>query len=188
MSLRAECDHLVIELALRRLARRTVITPRLASIPNFLLKAFLFLFVWFSQASPSGPTLGTLFFLGKFNQRFAQTPPSHSILLGSRLWFFIWRSLTGFFRRRVFPNGAGGFRRSNRQRTGNKRPKDAGKRASPIEAENTECKNDRSGNPDSRSANRLRIIISHIASFLVLRCWREVGDERDEPIVKVRIG
>jgi hypothetical protein len=42
MSLRAECDHLVIELALRRLCRRTVITPRLASIPNFLLKAFLF--------------------------------------------------------------------------------------------------------------------------------------------------
>ena len=82
MSLRAECDHLVIGLALRRLCRRTVITPRLASIPSLLLKAVLFLFVWFYQASPSGPTLGTLFFLGKFNQRFAQTLPSHSILLG----------------------------------------------------------------------------------------------------------
>jgi len=45
MSLRAERDHLVIGLALRRLCRRTVITPRLASIPNFfLLKAFLVLF------------------------------------------------------------------------------------------------------------------------------------------------
>jgi hypothetical protein len=82
MSLRAECDHLVIGLALRRLCRRTVITPRLASIPSLLLKAFLFLFVWFSQALPPGSTLGTLFFLGKFNQRFAQTLPSHSILLG----------------------------------------------------------------------------------------------------------
>src|ERR1017187_1643621 len=82
MSLRAECDHLVIGLALRRLCRRTVITPRLASIPSLLLKAVLFLFVWFSQALPPGSTLGTLFFLGKFNQRFAQTLPSHSILLG----------------------------------------------------------------------------------------------------------
>src|SRR5664279_5483167 len=60
MSLRVECDHLVIELALRRPRRQTVITPRLASIPILLLKAFLFLFVRFSQASPLGPTLGTL--------------------------------------------------------------------------------------------------------------------------------
>jgi len=82
MSLRVECDHLVIGLASRRLCRRTVITPRLASIPNLLLKAFLFLFVWFSSASPSGPTLGTLFFLGKLNHRSAQTLPSHSIWLG----------------------------------------------------------------------------------------------------------
>ena len=37
-----ECDHLVIGLALRRLRRRTVITPRSASIPVLLLKAFLF--------------------------------------------------------------------------------------------------------------------------------------------------
>jgi hypothetical protein len=42
----------------------------------------LVLFVWFRQASPPGPTPGTLFFLGKFNQLFAQTLPSHSILLG----------------------------------------------------------------------------------------------------------
>src|ERR1035437_9215978 len=42
MSLRAECDHLVIGLALRRLCRRTVITPRLASIPSLLLKAVCF--------------------------------------------------------------------------------------------------------------------------------------------------
>jgi hypothetical protein len=82
MSLRVERDHLVIGLALRRLCRQIVITPRLASIPSLLLKAFLFLFVWFSQASPAGPTLGTLFSLGKFNQLFAQTLPSHSILLG----------------------------------------------------------------------------------------------------------
>ena len=82
MSLRAECDHLVIGLALRRPCRRTVITPRLASIPSLLLKAVLFLFVWFRQALPPGSTLGTWFFLGKFNQRFAQTLPSHSILLG----------------------------------------------------------------------------------------------------------
>ena len=67
MSLRVECDHLVIELALRRPRRQTVITPRLASIPNFLLKAFLFLFVRFSQASPLGPTLGTLFFPGQIH-------------------------------------------------------------------------------------------------------------------------
>jgi len=87
MSLRAECDHLVIGLALRRLCRRTVITPRLASIPSLLLKAVLFLFVWFSQALPPGSTLGTLFFLGIFNQRFAQTLPSHSILLGDWLMF-----------------------------------------------------------------------------------------------------
>ena len=87
MSLLEECDHLVIGLALRRLCRRIVITPRLASIPSLLLKAFLFLFVWFSQASPAGPTLGTLFFLGIFNQRFAQTLPSHSILLGRRNLF-----------------------------------------------------------------------------------------------------
>jgi hypothetical protein len=79
MSLRAECDHLVIGLALRRPCRRTVITPRLASIPIFLLKAFLF-FVWFSQTLPPGPTLGTLFFLGNLIQLFAQTLPSHSIL------------------------------------------------------------------------------------------------------------
>jgi len=87
MSLLEERDHLVIGLALRRLCRRIVITPRLASIPNFLLKAFLFLFlfVWFRQASPPGPTLGTLFFLGIFNQLFAQTLPSHSILLGCGL-------------------------------------------------------------------------------------------------------
>src|ERR1035437_10248002 len=82
MSLLEERDHLVSGLALRRLCRRTVITPRLASIPSLLLKAFLFLFVWFSQATPSGPTLGTLFFLGIFNQLFAQALPSHSILLG----------------------------------------------------------------------------------------------------------
>src|ERR1039457_3290379 len=82
MSLLEKCDHLVIGLALRRPCRRTVITPRLASIPSLLLKAFLFLFVWFSHAWPPGSTLGTLFFLGKFNQRFAQTLPSHSILLG----------------------------------------------------------------------------------------------------------
>jgi len=82
MSLRVERDHLVIGLALRRLCRQIVITPRLASIPSLLLKAFLFLFVWFSQASPAGPTLGTLFSLGKFNQLFAQTLPSHSIWLG----------------------------------------------------------------------------------------------------------
>jgi hypothetical protein len=79
---REERDHLVIGLALRRLCRRTVITPRLASIPSLLLKAFLFLFVWFSQALPPGSTPGTWFFLGIFNQRFAQTLPSHSILLG----------------------------------------------------------------------------------------------------------
>jgi len=89
MSLRAECDHLVIGLALRRLCRRTVITPRLASIPSLLLKAVLFLFVWFSQALPPGSTLGTLFFPGKFNQRFAQTLPSHSILLGSNVVDFM---------------------------------------------------------------------------------------------------
>src|ERR1035437_2904260 len=82
MSLLEERDHLVSGLALRRLCRRIVITPRLASIPSLLLKAFLFLFVWFSQATPSGPTLGTLFFLGIFNQLFAQALPSHSILLG----------------------------------------------------------------------------------------------------------
>src|SRR5271168_1634652 len=41
MSLRAECDHLVIGLALRRLCRRTVITPRLASIPKFFIKSAL---------------------------------------------------------------------------------------------------------------------------------------------------
>src|ERR1019366_1461265 len=82
MSLLEERDHLVIGLTLRRLCRRIVITPRLASIPSLLLKAFLFLFVWFSQPLPPGSTLGTLFFLGKFNQRFAQTLPSHSILLG----------------------------------------------------------------------------------------------------------
>src|ERR1035437_11048258 len=58
MSLLEEGDHLVIGLALRRLCRRIVITPRLASIPILLLKAFLFLFVWFRQASSSGPTLG----------------------------------------------------------------------------------------------------------------------------------
>jgi|ERR1035437_3671641 hypothetical protein len=84
-SLLEERDHLVIGLALRRLCRWTVITPRLASIPSLLLKAVLFLFVWFSQALPPGSTLGTLFFLGKFNQRFAQTLPSHSILLGDWL-------------------------------------------------------------------------------------------------------
>jgi hypothetical protein len=83
MSLREERDHLVTGLALRQPRRRTVITPRLASIPSLLLKAFLSLFVWFSQASPSGPTLGTLFSLGKFNHLFAQTLPSHSILLGT---------------------------------------------------------------------------------------------------------
>jgi hypothetical protein len=82
MSLREECDHLVIELALRRLCRRTVITPRLASIPSLLLKAFLFLFVRFSLASPFGPTLGTLFSLGKFIQLLARALPSHPILLG----------------------------------------------------------------------------------------------------------
>src|ERR1035437_3295318 len=82
MSLLEERDHLVIELALRRLGRRTVITPRLASIPILLLKAFLFLFVGFRQALPPGLTLGTLFFLGIFNQLFAQTLPSHSIWLG----------------------------------------------------------------------------------------------------------
>ena len=88
MSLLEERDHLVIGLALRRLCRRIVITPRLASIPSLLLKAVLFLFVWFSQALPPGSTLGTLFFLGKFNQRFAQTLPSHSILLGG--WIVKW--------------------------------------------------------------------------------------------------
>ena len=82
MSLRAEGDHLVSGLAWRRLGRRTVSTPRLASIPSLLLKAFLFLFVWFSQASPAGPTLGTLFSLGKFIQLLAQARPSHPILLG----------------------------------------------------------------------------------------------------------
>jgi hypothetical protein len=45
MSLQAERDHLVIGLAWRRLCRRIVITPRLASIPNFLLKAAWFYFV-----------------------------------------------------------------------------------------------------------------------------------------------
>src|SRR5271163_886449 len=67
MSLRAECDHLVSGLALRRRCRRNVITPRLASIPNFLLKAFWFCFVWFRQASPPGPTLGTSCFQGNHN-------------------------------------------------------------------------------------------------------------------------
>ena len=92
MSLLEERDHLVIGLALRRLCRRIVITPRLASIPNFLLKAFLFLFlfVWFRQASPPGPTLGTLCSLGKFNQPFIQVLPSHSILLGH--WSIISKS------------------------------------------------------------------------------------------------
>jgi hypothetical protein len=49
----------------------------------------LFLFVWFSQALPPGPTPGTLFFLGIFNQRFAQTLPSHSILLECTSFLFI---------------------------------------------------------------------------------------------------
>ena len=53
MSLRAECDHLVIGLALRRLCRRTVITPRLASIPSLLLKAALF---WLRLVPPSVAT------------------------------------------------------------------------------------------------------------------------------------
>jgi hypothetical protein len=43
MSLLGERDHLVIELALRRLGRRTVITPRLASIQILFLKAVLVL-------------------------------------------------------------------------------------------------------------------------------------------------
>jgi hypothetical protein len=42
MSLLEECDHLVIGLALRRLCRRIVITPRLASIPILLLKEVCF--------------------------------------------------------------------------------------------------------------------------------------------------
>jgi hypothetical protein len=50
MSLLEECDHLVIGLALRRLCRRIVITPRLASIPILLLKAF-FVFVCLVQPS-----------------------------------------------------------------------------------------------------------------------------------------
>ena len=40
---REERDHLVNGLALRRLCRRTVITPRLASIQMLLLKGFLLL-------------------------------------------------------------------------------------------------------------------------------------------------
>jgi hypothetical protein len=53
MSLRAERDHLVIELALRRLCRRTVITPRLASIPNSFIKS---LFVFAGLVSPNVTT------------------------------------------------------------------------------------------------------------------------------------
>jgi len=82
MSLRAECDHLVIGLALRRLCRRTVITPRLASIPNFFIKSF---FVLVCSVPPNVTTWANarhIVFLGKFNQLFAQTLPSHSILLG----------------------------------------------------------------------------------------------------------
>ena len=43
---REECDHLVIGLALRRLCRRTVITPRLASIPSLFIKSCFVLFGW----------------------------------------------------------------------------------------------------------------------------------------------
>lgn len=50
MSLRAERDHLVIGLAWQRLCRRTVITPRLASIPNSFIKSG---FVLVSLVKPS---------------------------------------------------------------------------------------------------------------------------------------
>jgi len=45
---REECDHLVNGLASRRRCRRTVITPRLASIQMLLLKVFL---LWFRPGS-----------------------------------------------------------------------------------------------------------------------------------------
>src|SRR5208283_2801670 len=50
MSLREERDHLVTGLALRQPRRRTVITPRLASIPNSFIKS-VFVFACLVQPS-----------------------------------------------------------------------------------------------------------------------------------------
>ena len=50
MSLLEERDHLVTGLALRQPRRRTVITPRLASIPNSFIKS-VFVFVFLVQPS-----------------------------------------------------------------------------------------------------------------------------------------
>jgi hypothetical protein len=86
MSLRAECDHLVIGLALRRLARRTVITPRLASIPNSFIKSFLVLFRLVQPGVTTRVNARHIVFLGQINQLFARRLPSHSILLNGELW------------------------------------------------------------------------------------------------------
>src|SRR5271168_1390672 len=89
MSLRAECDHLVIGLALWRLCRRTVITPRLASIPNSFIKS-LFVFARLVQPSvTTGANARHIVFTGKFNHLLAQAPPSHSIWLGHMVNIFI---------------------------------------------------------------------------------------------------
>jgi hypothetical protein len=82
MSFLEERDHLVIGLALRRLCRRIVFAPRLASIPILFLKSIFGFGCLVQPNVTTWPTLGTLFFLGKFNQLFAQTPPSHSIWSG----------------------------------------------------------------------------------------------------------
>jgi hypothetical protein len=79
----------------------------------------------------------------------------------ARLWFFIWRGLTGFFRGRVVPNGPGGVQRCIGQGTCHHGPKDAGEITVPVIAKNAERKDDRSGNPDGHGANRLRLVIVH---------------------------
>src|ERR1035437_2486162 len=84
MSLLEECDHLVSGLALRRPCRRTVITPRLASIPNFLLKGFWFCWFGSTKRHPLGQRSAHCLFLGKFNHRFAQRSEEHTSELQSR--------------------------------------------------------------------------------------------------------
>ena len=82
MSLRAECDHLVIELALRRLCRRTVITPRLASIPNSFIKSCWVLVALVKPSVAIWANARHIVFLGKLKHWFTQALPSHSIWLG----------------------------------------------------------------------------------------------------------